>query len=83
MKTYGGEKLYLHFSSTSSLHGGEWSAQLHAPAALPPPPGEDPWFPLDRRLGEDIHLLALPGIEPRPPIPSPVAILTELSRLHY
>jgi hypothetical protein len=28
----------------------EVSGQLHAPAALAP--GEKPWYPLDRRLGE-------------------------------
>jgi hypothetical protein len=27
----------------------EVSGQLHAPAALPP--GKNPWYPLDRRLG--------------------------------
>jgi hypothetical protein len=27
----------------------EVSSQLHAPAALPP--GKDPWYPLDWRLG--------------------------------
>jgi hypothetical protein len=27
----------------------EVSGQLHAPAALPP--GKEPWYPLDRRLG--------------------------------
>jgi hypothetical protein len=27
----------------------ELSGQLHAPAALPP--GKEPWYPLDKRLG--------------------------------
>jgi hypothetical protein len=28
----------------------EFSGQLHTPAALPP--REDPWYPLNKRLGE-------------------------------
>jgi hypothetical protein len=31
------------------------SGQLHAPAALPP--GKEPWYPLDRRLGGNIILV--------------------------
>jgi hypothetical protein len=34
-------------SLTSALDGGEWSAST--PAALPP--GKEPQYPLDRRLG--------------------------------
>jgi hypothetical protein len=50
----------------------EVSGQLHAPASLPP--GNSPWYPLDRRLGrtqcrsgpggEEKNSQALPGIEP-------------------
>jgi hypothetical protein len=50
----------------------EVSDQLHAPAALPP--GKDPWFLLDRRLGgpqsrsggggEEKNFQPSPGIEP-------------------
>jgi hypothetical protein len=53
----------------------EVTGQLHAPAALPPPPpGTNPWYPLDRgmggpqsrsgRGGEEKHSQPLPGIEP-------------------
>jgi hypothetical protein len=51
MKAYWG----VEVSSTHFLprHKMEVSGQLHAPAALPPPPqGKSPWYPLDRRLGE-------------------------------
>jgi hypothetical protein len=52
--------------------------------------GNRPQHPLNRRLGvpqnrsghcgEEKHLLSLPGIEPRPSSPQPIAILTALSR---
>jgi hypothetical protein len=48
------------------------SGQLHAPAALPP--GKEPWYPLDRRLGgsqsrsgrggEEKNSQQLPVLEP-------------------
>jgi hypothetical protein len=57
----------------------EVSGQLHALAALPP--GKEPWYPLDRRLGgsqsrsgrggEEKNSQPLPGIEP--PIIQPLA----------
>jgi hypothetical protein len=53
----------------------EVSGQLHAPAALPP--GKEPQFPLDRRLGgpksrsgrggEEKNSQPQPGIEPKNP----------------
>jgi hypothetical protein len=66
-------------------------SQLHAPAALPP--GKEPQYPLDRRLGGrqsrsghcGVHktLLLLQGIEPLLFSPWPFAIRTELSRLPH
>jgi hypothetical protein len=59
----------------------EVSGQLHAPAGLPP--GKDPRYPLDRRLGgpqsrsgrggEEIDFQPPPEIEPWTPIVQPVA----------
>jgi hypothetical protein len=56
----------------------EASGELHASA--PVPPGKDPRYPSDRRLGEphslsgpygeEKNLLTLPEIEPRPSSPS-------------
>jgi hypothetical protein len=53
----------------------EVSGQLHAPAALPP--GKEPWYPLDRRLGgpqscsghggEEKNSQSPPRIEPQNP----------------
>jgi hypothetical protein len=63
--------------------------QLHTPVALPP--GKEPWYPLDRRLGgsqsqsvhrgEEKYSQPLPGFEP--PIIQLVAqcYSTELSQL--
>jgi hypothetical protein len=45
----GGEEVYSSYSFlTSALDGGEWSAS-HPGCALPP--GKEPRYPLDRRLG--------------------------------
>jgi hypothetical protein len=59
----------------------EVNGQLHAPAALPP--GKDPWYPLDRRLGDPRAVLdavvkrkipsSRPESNPRTPIVQPVA----------
>jgi hypothetical protein len=60
---------------------------FHAPAALPP--GKEPRYPLDRRVGGpqdrsgrcgEENNLSLLGIEPGSSSPYPVAIPTELSR---
>jgi hypothetical protein len=70
---------------TSVLDG---NGQLHASLY---PRGRNPRHELDRRLGgpqsrsgrcevERNHL-PLPGIEPRPSSPNPIAVATELSRL--
>jgi hypothetical protein len=68
----------------------EVTGQLHAPAALPP--GKDPGYLIDRRLGgpqsrsgrggEEKNSQPLPGLEP--PIIQPVAqrYTTEIPRLH-
>jgi hypothetical protein len=39
----------------------EVSGQLHAPAALPP--GKEPWYPVDRRLGRPQNLSGRHGEE--------------------
>jgi hypothetical protein len=66
----------------------EVNSLFHARAALPP--GESPWYPLDRRLGGpqswsghcgEEKNLALPGIKPGPS--SPFTIPTELPRLLF
>jgi hypothetical protein len=72
IKAYCGVDVQLHAFLTSALDGGEWSASR--PAALPPPPGKSPWYPLDRRLGrsqsssgrggEEKNSQPLPGVEP-------------------
>jgi hypothetical protein len=43
-----GERRYRSSFSTSALNGGEWSASRPGRAL---PPGKDPRYPLDRRLG--------------------------------
>jgi hypothetical protein len=45
MKTYGGVDIWNHIFLTLALVL-EVSGQLHAPAALPPPPGERPLVPI-------------------------------------
>jgi hypothetical protein len=61
----------------------EASGQLHAPAALPP--GKEPLYPLDRRLGigEEKNSHPLSGL--KPPVIQPIAqcYTTELSWLLY
>jgi hypothetical protein len=69
----------------------EVSGQLHASAALPP--GKEPLYPLDRRLGgpqnrsghggEEKNSQPLPGLEH--PFIQPVALCrtAELSQLHH
>jgi hypothetical protein len=67
----------------------EVSGQLHGPAALPP--GKEPWFPLDRRLGgpqsrsgrggEEKNSQPPSGIEPQNP--SRPARSLALYRLSY
>jgi hypothetical protein len=71
-----GERMYSSYSFlTSALDGGEWSASASRPGrALPP--GKEPRYPLDRRLGGpqsrsgrrgEKKNLPLSGIEPRSP----------------
>jgi hypothetical protein len=68
-----GERRYNSYSYlTSALDRGEWSASRPGSAL---PPGKDPQYPLDRRLGglqsrsgrrgQKKNPLPLPGIEPR------------------
>jgi hypothetical protein len=66
----------------------EVSGQLHTLANLPP--GKEPRYPLDRRLGGpqsrfgrcgEENILALPEIEPGPYSQYSDTILTELTRL--
>jgi hypothetical protein len=67
----------------------EMSGHVHAPTALPRV--KRSWYPLKRRLGGSQRLselcgekkspLRLPGIKPRPSIPYPVVIQTDISLL--
>jgi len=59
----------------------EVTGQLHSPAALPP--GKDPWYPLDRRLGGPQSRSGYGGEEKNSQPPRAILTHTHWKKMHW